>query len=603
MNYRPEIDGLRAIAVIPVVLFHYAGLSFSGGFVGVDIFFVISGYLITKIIYEGALSDSFRLSNFYLKRIKRIFPALLVVTTVTYLVSSLVYPPDLHKVVGQYVFSTMSSLTNVLLFVKGTDYFGLHSGANPLYHSWSLSVEEQFYLLFPLIFLTTYRWGAHWLSYFLVAAFLTSFTLTMVGSVFFPLANYFMLSSRAWELLAGSLCAVYVVKYGYFNFKFLTTGGLVLIVFSFVLIDETTVFPGLMTIAPVLGAVIFILNVDSNSYSSRLLSSKYFVYLGLLSYSIYLWHLPLFVYMNYLFNLENSDFLFYSVILLALSYCSYKFVELPFRSSSRNWMILCVTAFTVMTLSIFSIVGHFNGGYPNRSEMFQNLSHNNGFGLQCNGNSLIQENCSSSSEPKYALLGNSYAMVWLDSLKQQEIGGVVQLTRDSCAVGYEDRVHSFGDISCPDFYEQAVHSINNSPSVERVIIASPFDKEISSQKFHDSFTQLLEDIASESITVIGPPPRAPFDVGQCQIRKKIKLESKTCNFSPSSDHIQKVRELDHFFRSFENIEFIDITRIVCEMNICEMNLSDNDPVYIDDGHLSRNGAAYIYSRLRESSNF
>ncbi len=213
MKYREDIDGLRALAVVPVILYHAGFELFSGGFVGVDVFFVISGYLITTIIINDMESGKFSLVHFYERRARRILPALFIVLLATYTFSWFYLLPNAHKVVGQYVVSVLAFSSNVLLYLKDTDYFGLKASENPLLHTWSLAVEEQFYILFPLFLMAMSRFGKKALLFTLSALSLIS----LVGTHWYhysnPVASFFLLPFRAWEILIGAICALYLNIY------------------------------------------------------------------------------------------------------------------------------------------------------------------------------------------------------------------------------------------------------------------------------------------------------------------------------------------------------------------------------------------------------
>ena len=243
MKYRAEIDGLRAIAVFPVILFHAGFELFSGGFVGVDIFFVISGYLITTILIEDIENKRFNIVSFYKRRIRRILPALIFVLLTVYVVSYFIYLPIPHKVVGQYAVTSILSISNIFLFLKDNDYFGLDTSSNPLFHTWSLGIEEQFYFIFPIFLFSVWRFGK-------VKVFWIVCVITLLGILMSewswrntPVANFYLLPTRAWELLAGSLVAFIVQKQGVKKNNTLAMLGMFMIIFSIFVFDKRTPFP------------------------------------------------------------------------------------------------------------------------------------------------------------------------------------------------------------------------------------------------------------------------------------------------------------------------------------------------------------------------
>ncbi|BCD95986.1 acyltransferase family protein [Marinagarivorans cellulosilyticus] len=309
MKYRAEIDGLRAVAVIPVILFH-AGISgFSGGYVGVDIFFVISGFLITTIIINELNDNSFSIVNFYERRARRILPALMVMLATTSIAAYILMPATLLKSYSDSVFSVVTFLSNVYFFLTN-GYFSTASDEKPLLHTWSLAVEEQYYVFFPLLMLylaSTARWKIVTL---LAGISVASLCLSEYLSIRqFKDANFYLITSRAWELLAGSLLAFYPRTTAGNKPKFdeIMAGiGLLLIIYSIIFYTHKTPFPGVYAIVPVLGAALIIRYATSTTLVGKLLSLKPFVWIGAISYSLYLWHQPLFAFLRMKFQHEPS---------------------------------------------------------------------------------------------------------------------------------------------------------------------------------------------------------------------------------------------------------------------------------------------------------
>src|SRR5262245_42092518 len=289
MKYRAEIDGLRAVAVLPVILFH-AGLSVSsGGFVGVDVFFVISGYLITSIIIEQVERGRFSLLDFYARRARRILPALFLVVLCTMPFAWRWMVPGELRDSSQSV-AAVSVFASNFLFWFHSGYFDRLAAERPLLHTWSLSVEEQFYVLFPVTFLFFWRLGTRWLTALVVAVAVASLALAEYWQPWDASAAFYLLPTRAWELSIGVLCALFQFKRGQLENEALSALGLVLIATSVVLYDQTVPFPSLFTLVPVGGAALVILFAAEHTRTARLLSTKPLVGIGLISYSAYLWH-------------------------------------------------------------------------------------------------------------------------------------------------------------------------------------------------------------------------------------------------------------------------------------------------------------------------
>ncbi|CAA6804837.1 MAG: O-antigen acetylase [uncultured Thiotrichaceae bacterium] len=340
LQYRKEIDGLRALAVLPVILFH-AGFSFmSGGFVGVDIFFVISGYLITSLIVAEIDKGTFSLVNFYERRARRILPALFLVILACLPFAWVYLLP--HEMVdfGQGVVAVTVFASNIL-FWKDSDYFSPDAELLPLLHTWSLAVEEQYYVFFPLLLMLAWRFGKSWfvpMLLVLIAAISLALSewLWRVDSA----ANFYLLPTRAWELMLGALAGLYL-RSSHISIRWLreigSLIGLIMIGLAIVLLDDSMPFPSLYALLPTLGAVFIILCADAETVVGRLLSLPIFVGVGLISYSAYLWHQPIFAFARIYGMDEPNIGIWVGLIALALllAWGSWCWVEKPFRDRSR----------------------------------------------------------------------------------------------------------------------------------------------------------------------------------------------------------------------------------------------------------------------------
>lgn len=352
IQYRSEIDGLRALSVIAVVIYHAKFLFedavvLSGGYIGVDIFFVISGYLICKIILREALENRFSFSNFYARRARRILPALFVVMAVSLAYAwNIVLPKEMKELSG----SALASLafgSNIWFWLEDS-YTAAPSLLKPLLHTWSLSVEEQFYLVFPIMLLVVVKFKRALLPALLMAAFLASLGYAEYKSYFDNDANFFLIPTRAWELLAGSLLAINELSRGYkvrapLLIKLMPSLGLAMIIGSFLLFDESTRHPSLLTLVPVFGCVLLIHFTSSAHYSGadtgwvvRALSVRPVRFIGLVSYSFYLWHYPVFAFARIKGDFEGfNDKIEGIAISLVVAILSYYAIEQPLRNSKR----------------------------------------------------------------------------------------------------------------------------------------------------------------------------------------------------------------------------------------------------------------------------
>ena len=340
LAHRREIDGLRAVAVLPVIFFHAGFSTFSGGFVGVDVFFVISGYLITSLIVAEKEAGTFSLTHFYERRARRILPALfLILLACIPFAWVFLFPSDMREFAQSLV--AISTFSSNVLFSRQSGYFYPDTPNKPLLHTWSLSVEEQYYLLFPLFIILAWRLGRRRTIVVLAAIGIASLCISEWQALFQPQNAFFLLPARGWELLLGGFAAFYLLGNSAPSIRqplasqVLSLAGVIMIftaVFSF---NDQTVFPGLNALLPAIGALLVILFATPETLAGKVLASRAPVGIGLISYSAYLWHQPLFAFARQ--TLEEPPLsLFYglSVLALCLAYLSCKYVETPFRRLS-----------------------------------------------------------------------------------------------------------------------------------------------------------------------------------------------------------------------------------------------------------------------------
>jgi len=352
IQYRPEIDGLRAISVGGVVLFH-AGLGVSGGYVGVDVFFVISGYLITSILLKNIQNGSFSMANFWLRRIRRILPASVAMSVTVLLTGILLLEPSSLTALAKSAMYQSVMLSNVF-FRNDTGYFAEAAVYKPLLHTWSLSVEEQFYLIFPILLILAHKvFKVYVWMFFLVIGLISLFTAIHITGVDEP-AAFFLLYTRAWEMIAGVLIAINLnrLNLSIELSQLLTATGLVLILYSMLYFDSATPFPGSSAIIPVLGATLFIVGSSQpGTYAGRLLSLKPLVFVGVISYSLYLWHWPIFSFVEHtIIDIDLYTRLSLVLVSILLAFMSWKFVENPFRHGNYLQSYAAALGFTFVSL-------------------------------------------------------------------------------------------------------------------------------------------------------------------------------------------------------------------------------------------------------------
>lgn len=366
-SYRPEIDGLRALAILLVVLFHAFPHLLPGGFVGVDVFFVISGYLITRMVWANCSPNEGCLVKFYAGRIRRLFPALAVVLASTLMAGWFVMFPDEYAHLGQHVVSSALFFTNFELS-RGSSYFAPEASSNPLLHLWSLAIEEQFYLCWPALLTIARRRSLSpkiFSTFLLASSFL--YGSAIAGSD--AIALFYSPLTRSWELLLGGILALQDSTAKTNRIANIAAGtGLMLIGIAAFMLSKATIFPGAWGLMPTTGAALLVWAGPRSWINSSLFSYRHVVGLGLISYPLYLWHWVLLSYSRILYGSNTS---FHALLLLILSSCllawlTYRFIELPFRFGRLKPR---APGILVLSLGICALAGYFifqSHGIPER---------------------------------------------------------------------------------------------------------------------------------------------------------------------------------------------------------------------------------------------
>ncbi|WP_135813970.1 acyltransferase family protein [Leptospira fluminis] len=353
-KYRPDIDGLRAVAVLLVVGFHAFPEYVSGGFIGVDVFFVISGFLISGIIFDQLNEERFSLKDFYSRRINRLFPALIVVLVCCGIFGWFILLPAEYKNLGKHTFGGSFFLSNIFLW-REAGYFDSGSSEKPLLHLWSLGIEEQFYILWPFLLMFVWKKSKRKLE-LIVALFLISFLFEIGITKSHPVAAFYSPLARFWELFLGAVLAAAIRSDAYKHWiispRFLSLIGLGLIFSSAFLLNEKSVFPGWRAIFPSLGAVFVISDLNRSWLNRNILSNKMFVFIGLISFPIYLWHWPILSFVHILEGQTPTILVRTICVFLSLFFAvlTYRYIESPLRIDRR---------FTVPLICVMIVLGGF----------------------------------------------------------------------------------------------------------------------------------------------------------------------------------------------------------------------------------------------------
>jgi peptidoglycan/LPS O-acetylase OafA/YrhL len=423
LTYRPEIDGLRAIAVGAVILYHaqitFLGLEpFKGGFIGVDIFFVISGYLITSIILkELVTTGSFSFKYFYERRVRRILPALLFVMLVSIPFAWMYLLPSSFIDFSKSILYSLGFSSNFYFWYSGQQY-GAESGLlKPFLHTWSLSVEEQYYILFPIVLLITFKYFKKYLIHILIFCFIISLGLADWSSRNYPSASFYFLHTRMWELLAGSILAYFEITIGHrsqnkiLNF-ILPFIGLILIGHSILFFNDEMYHPSFYTLSPIIGVCLIIWFSNKDELFTKILSTRLFVGIGLISYSLYLWHYPIFAFVKITGIVTGSvaNKLLLIPILFICSIFSYYYIEKPARIKKYQFQkLIIILSSSICFLIFFNSTILKKDGYEKRlpEVLRAKLSENNVDFYQSN------------NTQKVVLIGDSHAGALEFSLNEE----------------------------------------------------------------------------------------------------------------------------------------------------------------------------------------
>ena len=461
IKYKPEIDGLRAIAVVAVILYHakinlFGHELFEGGYIGVDIFFVISGYLITSIILkEMILTNSFSFKNFYIRRIRRILPVLLFIMFVSLPFAWLYLLPSSFVDFSKSLLYSLGFSSNFYFHYSGQVY-GAESGLlKPFLHTWSLSVEEQYYILFPGVLFITFKYFRRYIGIFLFIFFITSLYIADWGSKNHPSFSFYVLPTRGWEVLAGSILAYLEIKLDYLNknkvLSLILPGfGFLLIIHAIFFFDNKISHPSFYTLYPVIGVCLIIWFSNRNELITKILSSKLLVGIGLISYSLYLWHYPIFAFARTIdfFSEELLKIMILFILVIFLSIFSYFFIERPFRNKKyKSESIILFILVSIFIINLFCFLVIYKKGRLNiKNTSIENLILSPLYESECkysssSANFLADDffkknfnHCYSQHKKFILILGDSHSIDLFNALAKNtnENEFIIGLNKDRC---------------------------------------------------------------------------------------------------------------------------------------------------------------------------
>ena len=629
MLHRREIDGLRSLAILPV-LFYHAGFSWMpGGFFGVDVFFVISGFLITAILLNE-LSSTGRISiiGFYERRARRILPALFAVILVSIVAGWFLMFTDQFKLFLQSVVSILYFGSNYF-FLGHSGYFDADIDLNPMVHTWSLAIEEQFYVFFPLILWLLWRFVG---KRFLVPVLSVIAVGSLLAAIVFtgdPSNTFYLLQFRAWELIAGSLVAVALSKREFraISNQWLSVAGFAAIVGSMFLLGNQLPHPGLITLIPILGSCLVIAYAGEGTLANRVLSTKVLVGIGLISYSTYLWHQPIFSFFRIasLHAPTPLEFLPLIALALVLAYLSWRFIENPIRNRkrfSRRWIFAGTAAATIAVLA-FSFVASRTSINESRTspvsgvrfvDAADRLEVNKGLNDSCNKFVANNPACSNGSNPEVLLWGDSYAMHLAQGLASSATKlAFTQQTLSACApvLGWAHQNESYGldqGRDCLAHNDAVYQWLNTQDGIKTVILASPWDDALNPggrglDKYDEVYATgrsgigLLQYTISQiqalgkRVVVVAPAPKNNEDTGQCLSRAFVNGSPLTdCNFSPKVNLLKTAT--GYLEEASTTAGFFRLEDLVCDSKVCQVS-AGNTFIYRDKGHFSKEGSKYL----------
>lgn len=653
MIYRREIDGLRAVAVVPVILFHAGVGLFSGGYVGVDIFFVISGYLITSILIDELEKGDFSILRFYERRARRILPALFFVMLCCVPFALMWMMPSQLSDFSQSIAAVTLFVSNIL-FWSQEGYFAPAAELKPLLHTWSLAVEEQYYLVFPVFLMLLWRFGRTRVFWMVAAVALVSLVASEWGWRHKPSANFYLAPTRAWELLAGSLCAFWLVGRAQRTNNWLSLLGLLMILYAIFRYDDLTPFPSVYALVPVMGAALIILFGGKGTWTAQLLEHRSFVGIGLISYSAYLWHQPLFAFARIRSSVAPAPSLLLALALLSLvlAYFSWRYIETPFRKGRSTILptrraVFAARGMMGSGLLAIGLTGCLSGGLPSRfSQPVQRFARATTdvpssecyFEFVKREYSRPEAQCMRPANGKIdvMLIGDSHMWVLTDVLRQEldrRRQGYYIVSHASCLPFSGTKVFEGAtEFDCQRFVSESFNWAATH-GVKTVVIAARFSNYLRGARFDNGEggvesgpcefvdlrthgrtrctdlerrkrvlalyeTRIRELAKSFNIVLVYPIPEAGWDVPIYGFKKAYfrgDATSLTTSYPLYRSRTKEVRQLfDRLSADLSNVYPARAYTELCdERSLRCLNADRNGVYYYDDDHLTNTGARLV----------
>ncbi len=598
---------MRAIAVTAVVLFHAGFSPFAGGYVGVDVFFVISGYLITAIIFTEKLNGTFSLKAFLARRARRILPAL-------YFVMLCSMPFALWLMLPSELTDFSESLLAVSLFASNfyfwheTGYFGGSGDDMPLLHTWSLAVEEQFYLVFPLVFIAIWKVERRWLPWLLAVLAAASLLLADLGARIEPTANFYLAPTRAWEFLAGALCAIYLHGRTAPRSNLLSLTGLGSIGLAVFTFDGQTPFPSLLGLAPVLGTALIILYGSGGTLIAGLLAAAPLRTIGLMSYSAYLWHNPLFAFAR--LGLEGEPATAEALLLVAaafgLGYLTWRWIELPFRQAHYMQSRRAMAGGAVALIVAAGISGVFTQGmlmqYPAPDRYLAGLDNETESAfLDRRFKSLLLKEFTNQGKPRILVIGDSYGQDFVNVLYEGGMSSGLDVSTYSIKPRCGNLLLGtdfFAAFGVDQEYRCSMVKRYDDPRLRRriaeadvVVLASSWT-EWEARLLPRSLAN-IDAITQAKILVLG---RKNF--GQVDARALLEMPEKARPMARVTTALQHIAVNTLMRQTLPPDAFINFQELVCESEqSCPVYTDELELISYDGGHLTKSGARFVARKI------
>lgn len=627
MRYRPEIDGLRAVAVLPVILFHAGFSIFSGGFVGVDVFFVISGYLISSLIMGDLEEGRFSILHFYERRARRILPALFTVLAACLPVAWILLPHDEMRNFGAALIAVVTFTANFLFWMQ-INYFAPQAELNPLLHTWSLAVEEQYYVIAPLAMALIWRFRRGWMLPAFVVCCVASLAIGQYAAIAYPNTAYYFPVTRFWEIMLGAIAAMLLRRRSEVpSNDMLALAGLAGIVASVFLYDSDTPFPGLYALLPTVGTCLIIGFSGPGTIAHRILSQRLVVGLGLISYSAYLWHQPVLAFARHIALDEPSTAarLTLCAATLALAWLSWRFVEAPFRARDRvgRRAIFAGAAAGILAAGLCGAVILTTSLSANRltrsgltyGDLTVRLAGNLGLNPRCDAFTTSPA-CRHGDKPIAAVWGDSYAAHLVQALTSSSTPfPFVQMTHHECGpfLGLARNTRTLNAAwgkTCILNNDRVFDWLKTQPDVQYVILSSTFlqfepqtrltlrdgsvmpaGDGLALTAFKDTLTALKA--IGKTPVIVTPPPTTGRDSAHCILVQEILGgDWSTCDFALSKNRVAPKADILAQIAQSTGTPLIDLAKFICPEGACASH-DGGTIIYRDAGHLSYEGSAWL----------